>query len=118
MRFAETLQELEESPEKFGMPTFEEFRRNKERYMGRYDDEVASVDAGDKATGAIQKYYLSDVSGHYRCETLEYAERIALDMGLNLHQDFKIDPQYKDDDGIYIEVTFRSKRSLARRDSW
>lgn len=116
---AETLEDLVDNPEKFGMPTFDAFRRNKEKWTGRYDDEIAAIDRGDPVLGIRQRYYLWDGAADYRCESLEQAERIARDMGLNLHEDFVVDPQVKQDsDGLYNHVTFRSKRELARRSQW
>jgi hypothetical protein len=117
---AQSLEELIENPAKFGIPTFDEYRRNKERYRGRYDDEVASIDAGDKILGVVQRYVVWDGGCEYRVESLEQAERIAGDMGLNLHQDFIVDPQIRDDGPgrFHNRVTFRSKRAVNRRSEW
>ena len=112
----ESLEDLEQNPNKYGMPTLDEFSRNREKYMGREDDEIAAIDAGDPALGCRQKYYVE----HYRVDSLEQAQRIALDMGLNLFHDFIVDPQLRTDSGggFYNEVRFRSKRSIAERESW
>jgi hypothetical protein len=114
--FAESIEDLAENPAKFGMPTLAEFIRNKEKYMGRHDDEVAAVDRGDPVLGCRQRYYLE----HYRVDSLEQAERIAIDMGLSLHHDFVIDPQLRPDGaaGFYNEVTFRRKAAVAKRARW
>jgi len=114
IQYPDKLEDLAETPNKYGMPTFEQYVQNREKYNGRYDEVITSVDNGDKLTGCRQKYYVDN----YRVESLEQAERIASDMGLNLHHDFIIDPQFQDDDGIYLKVTFRPKAEIERRGSW
>lgn len=114
-------EDLFEFARKAGLPSLKEVLSNKygerDRMLGREDEMITSIDAGDKQTGARQKYYLSDGT-EYRIESIEQAERIARDMGLNLHQDFIYDGQYQDDDGIYLKVTFRTKRSVHKRSQW
>lgn len=102
------------------MPTFEEFRKTKEKWMGRLDDEIAAIDRGDPLLGCRQRYYVEDAGGRYRVESLEQAERIAVDMGLSLFHDFITDPQLRPDgaSGFFNEVTFRSKRSIEKRAHW
>lgn len=107
-RFPDSVEELMANPTAFGMPTFEEFRRNKEKYVGRPDDEIAAIDRGDQNLKCRQKYFIEG----YPVSSLEKAERIALDMGKSLFHDFKTDPQVRTDDrgGFYIEVNFRAKQ--------
>lgn len=117
----ESIEDLAENPTKWGMPTFEQFRKNKERWMGRADDEIAAIDRGDPLLGCRQRYYIEDSgTGKHRVESLEQAERIAVDMGLNLFHDFITDPQLRPDGagGFLNEVTFRSKRSIEKRIRW
>jgi hypothetical protein len=119
MQFAESIEELEQNPNKFGAPTFEQFRANKERYMGRYDDVVASIDSGDKLLGCRQKYYVEN----YRVESLEHAERLCADMGASIHDSnaWALDPQVVPDSsvtGYHLEVNFRLKKNLEKRANW
>lgn len=111
-----TIDDIAENPTKFGMPTLDEFTRNKEKWMGRDDDEIAAIDRGDPVLGCRQRYYIEN----YRVESLEQAERIARDMGLNLFHDFVVHPQLRPDHGagFYNEVTFRPKRDLQKRENW
>lgn len=122
IQMPETIEELALNPEKYGMPTFDEFRKNKERYLGRYDDEIASIDRGDPVLGATQRYFIETDAGTVRLESLEQAERIAKEMGMSLYTDFMACPQIKDDKtlrlGYYNEVTFRTKESLRKRALW
>lgn len=111
-----SIEDIAENPTKFGMPTLEEFVRNKEKYMGRPDDELIAIDKGDPQLGCLQKYYVDG----YRVDSLEQAERIARDMGFDLRHDFVLDPQLRPDDrgGFYNEVNFRAKASVAKRGNW
>lgn len=116
-KFPDTLEDLTENPSAYGIPTFDEYCKNKERWVGRYDDEIASIDRGDQNLKCKQRYYLE----HYPVDSLEQAERIAGDMGLSLYNDFIHDPQVVPDSsvkGYHIRVTFRSKGSLAKRANW
>lgn len=117
MHMPESIEELAENPAKYGVPTLEEFVRNREKYQGRYDDEIIAIDKGDQNLGCKQKY---KVNG-YSAESLEHAERLARDMGYNLFQDFIVDPQVRADSsvrGYYTEVNFRPKESIEKRRNW
>lgn len=123
MKIAQSVEEIQENPTQYGMPTFDEFIRNKEKYLGRHDEVLASIDAGDRNTGAIQKYYIETDCGTIRLDSLEQAERIAIEMGLSIHNEshFKVDPQYQHGDIAgkhYINVTFRPKHLLLKRANW
>jgi hypothetical protein len=121
-RLPDDLDELMEDPTKYGMPTFEEFRRNKEKYLGRPDDEVASVDRGDPVLGLRHRYYLDTLAGEYRIDSLEQADRICREMGKNLFTDFYVDPQIRDDGpqgrSLITHVYFRAKDKVEKRRSW
>ena len=118
----DSIDEMLERPEKFHMPTFEEFqKRGREHYFGRKDDMTSAIDKGDPLLGCRQKYFIMSESGHrYEVSCLEVAERIALDMGGDLHQNFIPDPQLRPDGagGFYNEVTFISKSFKQRRAGW
>jgi len=103
-----SFEEFLEDPTSYGMPTFEEFRRNKEKYLGRKDDEVIAIDRGDRNLHCRQEYY---VCGHH-VKTLEQGERIARDMGYDFYNDFQAKPQVLPDSslkGFYIRVNFIPK---------
>ena len=120
MKIAESVDELSERPEDFGFCDFETFRKNKEKWIGRDDDELAAIDKGDPLLGCKQVYYIEDDS-NYRVDSLEQAERLAREMGLNIFKDFAVKPQIKPvghNGKFYNEVTFKSKRSLERRKQW
>lgn len=115
MHTPEDLEELMSNPGRWGVPTLDEFTRNREKYMGRPDDEIAAIDRGDRMLGCRQRYYVEQ----YRVTSLEQAERIAMDMGLSLFHDFIVDPQLRpDSSGFYNEVTFRVKQHVKKRAAW
>lgn len=112
------IQDLIDNPTRYGVPTFEEFIKNKRKWMGSKDDVLASVDRGDHILKNTyrHKYFVEG----YRVDSLEQAERIALDMGFNLYDDFILDPQLKHDESgrLINEVSFRAKKTLEKRSSW
>lgn len=109
-------------PHEFGFCTFEEYSRKhyskREQMIGRHDDEVAAIDRGDPMLGCLQRYYVEN----YRADSLEQCERIAHEMGMNLHRDFLVKPQLRHDPstrlGFYNEVRFVPKTTIQRRKSW
>lgn len=113
-----SIEEMMESPTKFGMPTLSEFMRDKERYVGRPDDEVVAIDRGDSILKCRQKYYVEG----YAVDCLEQGQRIAQEMGLDFFRDFVVKPQLKPDPhsrmGYYNEVSFWSKATIEKRKAW
>lgn len=112
------LEDIMENPTKYGLPTFEEFRANKEKWLGRKDDDIAAVDRGDPMLGCFQKYYIETAVGRrYGPFPLELIETMAIEEGMNLHHDFIKDPQLRPDGagGFYNEVTFRPNPMAIKR---
>lgn len=121
-QFAENIEDLVDSPSKYGFCSVEEFTRKhynkREQMMGRYDDQVAAIYQGDPMLGCLQRYYLEN----YRVDSLEQAERLAREMGKNLHRDYVVKPQLKHEPGVrqgfYNEVRFVAKATLESRRRW
>jgi hypothetical protein len=82
---AEVQQEFMENPNKFGAPTFEEFKRNPEKYVGKsgHHDTFASIDRGSKNLARYVKRHKYELLG-YRTEKLEEIERIASENNITL----------------------------------
>jgi len=118
MKSADTIDQFLETPEQFGFCSFEDFRRNKEKWMGRPDDEVAAIDRGDHILGCKQKYIIEG----YPVRSLEEAERVAREMGLNLFSDCLFKPQVRHELGsrrhFYTEVNIISKQTFEKRKGW
>lgn len=104
-----TLEEITLDPAKFGAPTFDEFVRNRERYIGRQDDLAIQVDKGSFMfkKDIDYRYYIEG----YRCDSLESVESTANSMGLNWGQ-MEISPEWRE--GISgrteMHVHFHKKR--------
>lgn len=100
---------------KNGFPTFEEFVKNKHKWMKKpFDETLECVDGGDKILGARQRYYVDG----YWVPSLEAAETTAKNMGLNLRTSFDFFPQITPDltekCGYYIAVHFKAKPVLGK----
>lgn len=118
----DSIDDLLSNPNKYGMPTLKEYMstQDKRKWLGHKDELLESIDNGDPILGVRQRYYLEFGSGVYRVTSLDQAQRIAVDSGLNFPQDFVVDPQLRHDSSskIYNHVTFRSKSDLAKRANW
>jgi hypothetical protein len=112
-----TIEDLMTNPNDYGMPTFDEFRKNKSKYMANPEEKIAAIDRGDPMLGCFQKYYVEYGLKKYGPLPLETLERIAIAEGLSLHHDFIEDPQLKEDGrgGFYNEVTFRPNPMAIKR---
>lgn len=122
MRELSGIDDVLERPSDYGFCSVDEFTRKhynkRERMVGRHDDEVTAIDRGDHVLGCLQKYFVGD----YRVDSLEQAERLAREMGMNLHRDFVVKPQLRHDPGtrlgFYNEVRFVAKVTIQRRKGW
>lgn len=72
-------------PHSFGAPTFEEFKRNRAKYLGKRDDTLSSIDKGTQLLSQYVKRHQYEIAG-YRCKTLEEVERIASDYNIPLRE--------------------------------
>ena len=66
------------------IPTFEEYKANRDRFLGRDDDALAQIDAGSQALKKVVTKYIYEIEG-YRCRSLEEVERVAISQGIPLH---------------------------------
>lgn len=64
-------------------PTFEEFKRNRDKFIGRPDDTLSNIDKGTHLLSQYVKRHIYEIAGH-RCKTLEEVERIASDYNIPL----------------------------------
>lgn len=111
-------EEFMEDPTKFGAPSFEEFKRNTSKWVGRHDDTMISVEQGPQQVRKQTKKILYEIEGH-RCKTLEQVERIAGDYGIPLYAlDYTaaIIPQCGGECDILVK--FMPKEEIKRRASW
>lgn len=111
-----SIEDLYEDPGAFGMPTFDEFRKNREKWLGRDDDTLACVSKGGEAANKKHSKHTYEIEG-YRCKTLEEVERVAREQGIALRSlDFRaiIVPQGAGRGELLIKFVSKDERS--RRD--
>lgn len=113
-----TLEDIQQDPEKFGAPTFEQFKKNRERYIGRDDATLAIVDKGSNNLSGMLEKYVYEIEG-FRCKNLEEVERIAGDYGINL-RDLDYRPELIPQGGgkAKMLIKFVSKEDREKRALW
>lgn len=62
--------------------SFDEWKRTREKWLGRDDDELASIDRGSTILSNVRKH-IYELEG-YRCKSLEEVESVAKAMGLEI----------------------------------
>lgn len=108
-----TIQDVMEDPRRFGMPTFEEFRKDPEKWKGRSDELLVSAEGSTTVKSlrdSIEKQTYSCLG--YDCGTsLEKVERIATEEGYKV-SDLEMAPEIRPDVGgkVRIHVAFRAKK--------
>lgn len=112
------INDLAENPEKFGAPTFEQFKKNREKYLGKDDSTLAIVDKGSNNLSGILEKYVYEIEG-FRCKNLEEVERIAGDYGINL-RDLDYRPELIPQGGgkAKMLIKFVSKADREKRSLW
>jgi hypothetical protein len=78
-----TLEDLFDNPAKYGAPSFTEFSKQKEKYMGSESEAFEQVDKGSLIFKKGLRKFRFEILG-YRCKTLEEVERICREQGINI----------------------------------
>lgn len=108
------------NPNKYGVPTFEEFQKNPERFRGRWDDKFAQVDAGSRMLDRVVKKHVYEVEG-VRCRSLEECERVAAEMGIDLKSreyDYRAMLIPQGGGSADVLVKFMRKSEIDARNEW
>jgi len=114
---AKDTSDLFENPHDFGMPTFEEFAANREKYMGRDDDRLTEVDRGSRSLQRVKRH-IYEIEG-YRCKSIEEVERVALNMGIKLQElDYRPEVTQAGAGQFDVIVRFVSKSTRDKRNKW
>lgn len=73
------------NPHKYGMPTFAEFARDPEKYLGRPDEVLALADEGCSILrkGKALRRHQYEIEG-YKCKTIEEVQKVAAQQGIPL----------------------------------
>lgn len=110
--------EIFDNPEDFGMPSFDEFCKNREKYMGREDDRLNEVERGSQTMRSNVARHVYELEG-YRCKSLEEVERVAREMGINLRElDYRPQVQQAGAGKFDLLVRFVSKSTRQKRNNW
>lgn len=110
--------EMFDNPEDFGLPTFEEFARNREKYMGREDDRLCEVERGSQTMRNRVSRHVYELEG-YRCRSLEEVERIAKEQGIPLKElDYRPQVVGAGAGKFDLIVRFISKSQREKRNKW
>lgn len=111
-------QYLFDNPEEFGLPTFEQFRRNPEKYIGREDERLEEVDRGGEQIRNVVQRHIYEIEG-YRCKSLEEVERVASQQGIPLRElDYRPEVVPTSAGKCDLLVRFVNKNTRARRREW
>jgi len=82
-----SIEDLQNNPSAYGAPTFEEFKRSPEKYLGREDENLSAVDKGSaifKDSNMVRRH-VYEIEGH-RCKSLEQVTRIAAEQGIPIRE--------------------------------
>lgn len=85
LELPEDSEDLLSDPSKFGFPTFEEFARDPERYLGREDEVLALADEGCsilRKSNLVRKH-VYEIEG-FKCKSLEEVQKVAKSQGIPL----------------------------------
>ena len=111
------LDDIYDDPTAFGLPTFDEFRRNSEKYLGRDDDRLAEVSRGSTQLDKHVQKHIYEIEG-YRCKSLEEVERIALSQGIQLRELDYVPVVTPTSAGkCDVKVTFKRRNEIAKRNT-
>lgn len=113
-----SLDEIMSSPEEYGMPTFDQFRKNPDNYRKRSDHTLEIVERGSQLIGGSIEKYEFWIYG-YKCKTLHEVQRIAGNMGI-ANKDLKMISELIP--GVAhkgtMKINFMSKADYKRRSEW
>jgi hypothetical protein len=110
--------DLAKMAESVGFPTFDEYCKNPEKYLGRDDAALAEVENGSTQLNRTVQRHIYEIEG-YKCRNLEEVERIATSMGIKLKElDYRPQVQTNTSGGVDIKVTFVSKELREKRKDW
>jgi hypothetical protein len=113
--YPQSQEDIIENPHKYGFPSFDEFKRNPEQWLGRDDESLAQADVGSTILNKTVRRHIYEVEG-YRCKSLEEVERVAASQGIPLRElDYRPVLQQAGAGKYEIVVRFMKKSEIARR---
>jgi hypothetical protein len=101
------MDDIMQDPHKYGAPTFEEFKRNPDKWRVANDQILQSVTGGSSTISNIKAQHY-EIAG-YKCKSLEEVERVARDEGISL-KDLDMYPQLDKTTGGKLEVFIKFEK--------
>lgn len=112
------VDEVFENPEYYGLPTFDDFVKNQDKYLGREDEALEQVDRGSKNLEKHVQRHIYEIEG-YRCKSLEEVERVAKAQGISLSElDYRPQVMPVGAGKCDLLVKFVSKSERDKRNAW
>ncbi len=110
--------EFEKDPSKFGFCSFEDFRKNKDKWTPKKDQIFEVIDNGSQAYKLKVRKYIYFYE-HYKCDSLEQVQRHFDGQGLGSN-DIVFLPRFitNEHGGNDCEVRVFSKEALKKRMGW
>lgn len=88
---ATNMDEIFENPNKFGVPTFEQFSKNPDKYRRPVEGLFETADKGSTVLKGLIKEHVYEIMG-YRTKSLEEVQRIMRNEGAN-PDDYEMRPE-------------------------
>lgn len=118
-----TMEKILADPESVGMPSFQTYVKNRDQARRQQLQELfVSIDKGCTHLPRIKKYRF--YVGLYEAKSLEQADRIASDEGIDICEikdgQYPYHAEVVDRGGLYGEISIRffGHTELARRQAW
>lgn len=112
--------EIELTPElkALGAPTFQEFVKNRDKWMGKDDEKLGLADTGSQILKKHVKKHIYEIEG-YRCKNLEEVERVAKSQGIPVSElDYRPEIMPMSGRKCDILVKFVPKHTRDKRETW
>jgi len=106
-----TIEDIIANPKKYGAPTFEEFKKNPEKFRRSKEALITSADGGTKNIKGIKRHTYK-VDG-IKCESPEHCQRTMIERGLT-EKDLNLTVELEDmkNGEIVAHVHFKRKTNL------
>lgn len=110
--------DVEVDPTKFGFPSFEEFRKNPDKWRENPEGVFATIEKGTTIYKDYIRSHKYEVY-HYRCDTLEEAQSVTRSMGFKDSElTWKANMQDLGGQKCDLLVRIMSKEDARRREVW
>lgn len=107
-----------DSMDEVGLPSFEEFKRNRNKWIKQEDEDFGLVDQGPQSIKRCVQKHIYEIEG-YRCKSLEEVERVAASQGIPIHElDYRPQLIPMGAGKCDVLVKFVPKHTRMKREAW